>query len=253
LVHPLVVNKKSGLTARGRSGCLRRRGFSLLDVLVTMAVITVLISLLMPTLSGVRETAHQVVCRSNVRQVGLGIAMYAEANDDLIPKTVLVTPPQNLPWETNSLRYRISSNVTDWDGLGLLYSEDYLPAPRLFYCPSHRGRNPYVEYQDRWGRGDGEIVGNYQYRGSGPRRGAPISAPGVMKLSQIEPNAAIVADALRTQDEFNHSVGANVLRAGLTVTWFSDRQGVLSEMLPKDGEVPQIAQFLQIWRNLDGY
>ena len=42
-------------------GCGRARAFTIVDVLVTMAVIGILIAIMLPSLSSVRETAHQVV------------------------------------------------------------------------------------------------------------------------------------------------------------------------------------------------
>ncbi|MCQ6498005.1 type II secretion system protein, partial [Vibrio parahaemolyticus] len=54
----------------------QRSGFTIIDVLVSIAVIAVLISILMPSLSLVRETTRRLVCSSNIRQHGMGLAMY---------------------------------------------------------------------------------------------------------------------------------------------------------------------------------
>jgi prepilin-type N-terminal cleavage/methylation domain-containing protein/prepilin-type processing-associated H-X9-DG protein len=53
------------------------RGFTLVELLVVMGIISVLIGLLMPSLSKAREHANYVNCQSNMRQIGLNLQMYA--------------------------------------------------------------------------------------------------------------------------------------------------------------------------------
>lgn len=249
-----------GLTAISGPVLYRRssgRGFTLLDVLVSMAVIMIMMSIMLPSLGRVRETAHQVICRSNVRQIGIGIAMYAEDNHDRLMHTVHVGEGSaNKPWDTIGLRLEPSSLASpgNWDGLGRLYEFDYLPAPKLYYCPSHRGRNAYRDYEDQWGaRSNGAIAGNFQYRGRGPMAGylAPQTAPQTVLLSGINPASAILVDSMRSQMDFNHLTGANVLRANNSVDWYNDNNGRLVSLLPKDGEPAHAFQFENAWYRLD--
>jgi competence protein ComGC len=242
--------------------CERRlsRGFTLIDVLVTLAVVVILIALLLPSLGRVRETAHQVICRSNVRQIGIGISMYAEDNSDRMMSSVHVLPDGNVgrPWDTSLLRLapqQVSNIAGPWDGVGRLYQFDYLPAPKLFYCPSHHGRNGFRDYEDEWAaRSPSVISGNYQYRGRGPLASALPGAmpiPQTLFLSQISPGSAILADSMRTKSDFNHRTGTNVLRANNSVDWYGDSRGRLISLLPREGEQPQGSQFESLWRNLD--
>jgi type II secretory pathway pseudopilin PulG len=230
-----------------------RTGFTIVDLLVSMAVMMVLISLLLPSLASVRETANQVVCRSNVRQVGLGIQMYAEDRKDRVPYSAPVSgPPATYqPWVTNTIRFA----GTGWDGLGLLFIDEYLPAPKLYYCPSHRGRYPYMNYSDAWATETPiEIVGNYQYRGRAPT-GKPVGPLGTVSmtpyLSRMRAGAALVSDGLRSASDFNHEIGTNVLRADLGVTWFNDRGGSVLSLLAKDGQPPTVVSIEQAWSQLD--
>ncbi len=232
------------------------RGFTIIDVLVTMAVISVLISILAPSMSGVRESARQVVCRSNVRQMGLGLWMYARDHGDMLPSSVNAPGVLNgNPWQTNMLRLGAPpAGAQGWDGLGRLYVEEYLPAPKLFYCPSHSGMNPYSAFDRLWAGAPGEINGNYQFRALGP---IAVVATGAgparltQRLESIASAAAVATDAMRTQSDFNHEVGANVLRASGAVTWYSDRGRSFVSLLPKDGQPVGSVDAGEAWHQLD--
>ena len=73
------MGKRKGLVLR--SGVLRRVGFTLIELLVVIAIIALLMAILMPALSRVKQQARTVACLANLNQWGLMFAMYTGDND----------------------------------------------------------------------------------------------------------------------------------------------------------------------------
>ena len=83
-------------THTNRSAC-----FTLTELLVVVALISLLVALLMPSLKKAKGTAKAVKCQSNLKQIGLGVIMYAHENNDIVPyvvnwRTILLTPVQGV-------------------------------------------------------------------------------------------------------------------------------------------------------------
>jgi prepilin-type N-terminal cleavage/methylation domain-containing protein/prepilin-type processing-associated H-X9-DG protein len=80
---------------------MRRKGFTLVELLVVIGIIALLIAILMPALSRAREQANQVKCLSNMRQIGMAFMMYAGDNKQRPPGPAVADLQDNwIYWHT---------------------------------------------------------------------------------------------------------------------------------------------------------
>lgn len=69
-----------------REGAWARRAFTLIELLVTISIIAILAAILFPVFSRARENARRASCASNMKQLALGVLMYAQDNDGRLRK-----------------------------------------------------------------------------------------------------------------------------------------------------------------------
>src|SRR5690348_17116492 len=62
-----------------------RQGFTLIELLVVIAIIAILAAILFPVFAQARDKARAAACLSNVKQIGLGLMIYAQDYDETLP------------------------------------------------------------------------------------------------------------------------------------------------------------------------
>ncbi|MEM6391556.1 MAG: prepilin-type N-terminal cleavage/methylation domain-containing protein [Planctomycetota bacterium] len=178
-----------------------RRGFTLIELLVVISIIALLIAILLPTLGAARAASRQVVCASNLRQIGILQFMYAESFDGL------GTPTRQKPdgddrsndWEgwaatlaDESFDVRLSSFVN-----AALVRDQFTQKPHeIFVCPENE---LFEEDLTKSYVGNGRILGVVDYEGKAPSTW--MSAPQPERLDSVlaASNAPLILEAWTNQ------------------------------------------------------
>lgn len=111
--------------AIGRARHTGRTAFTLIEVLIVIAVVGILTALLLPALRSARNQTRQTQCASNMKQVALGMAMYWADYDEYLPATI--HEEYDLPcalWGQLVARYTHGREVFRCPTLGATVNED---------------------------------------------------------------------------------------------------------------------------------
>jgi len=208
-----------------------RSGFSLIELVIVIAVAVLLVGLLFPSLAELRENAHRVVCASNQRQIGMAIFMY-DRDYGALPYTAQLDSGR---WEPRDLMVaHLGGEAENWDGIGLLFEWGYCRNPNCFYCPSHSGEHRVDQYHDRWYYPGGDpIYTNFHYSGdvdwvNGQSRDLSVAMREGDRL-------VLASDHLRSLDSLNHRDGLNLLYGDGSVHWQNSLSHI-EDILPRSDE-----------------
>ena len=98
---------------------MKRSGFSLIELLVVVSIVTLLVGLALPALSHARAAAHRSRCLSNLRQLGVALEAYRHDHDDMVPEAL------TLPVDP------FSPSIVE-------IMDPYLSSPQAWRCPADR-------------------------------------------------------------------------------------------------------------------
>jgi prepilin-type N-terminal cleavage/methylation domain-containing protein len=213
------------------------RGFSLLELVVVLTITALLTALLFPGMRAARDSAHRLICASNMRQLGMATITYAmDQWGERLPPSQMAQTGRRLDqmavtWTASATKNYEAREL--FDGLGVLISEGYCNSPKCLYCPSHTGRHRFEENGTLLNNAVGRIslpgdtptiFSNYQYVGDDGQKDT---------INSLSADAILITDGFRTKADFNHRVGMNQLLGDLSIQWWQDEENSFFLGLPE--------------------
>ncbi len=110
----------------------RRTGFTMIELIVVVAIVGIAAAIAIPTVLGVRERNIRVACAASLRNVGLGTSAYALDTRGTLPTHYA---RGDVVFDTFAMRHKKNDEYGLYVNLGLLTG--YVENPASFYCPSH--------------------------------------------------------------------------------------------------------------------
>ena len=136
-MRPVPLRHHSISKGRSGPGCSLLRAFTLIELLVVIAIIAILAALLLPALSKAKSKARRIACVSNLKQIGLGLRLWADDNDGKYPWKVEQTSGGGKPNGTGNARANLQ--------FSLLSNE--LTTTTVLLCPSDVRKDPAVDFR----------------------------------------------------------------------------------------------------------
>ena len=153
---------------RGSSYEGKRVAFTLIELLVVIAIISLLVSILLPSLNRAKELARNVLCLSNLKNLGFYSVMYTQENDGyILPCSEEAT---DTGWPDSTYGGWPKLMGLDHDILDIAFGRSQVP--EVLRCPALDVPKSFTDYANHR-----QIGWNYAYRDQGWHRIVDVKHP----------------------------------------------------------------------------
>ncbi len=229
---------KRQLATRHQPLATKRSAFTLVELLVVIAVIAVLMAVLLPSLQAARERAKRTVCAASLQQIGRGIIAYGTEYDDRLPLPgvrMYNSQGGDRPggrWSSDQWGSGLHASIyvathpdamgeskRRWtvSNLGYLHLTQIIESAKVFYCPSATKGRRYEDHAEKYSWSfdpntppprtiSGQYMRvSYEYTPQSTRRiilryNDAYAYEAAFKISTLNNRAALALDIVNLQD-----------------------------------------------------
>jgi len=131
----------------------RSRAFTLMELLVVISIVALLIALLLPALQKARNTARTLQCQTLLRQMGLGMQLYVQENDDYFLYDTHLTSWSPAGHQSHAVK--TPGHLEDYlSGTPVIFNGNNPKPTNVMYCPAYGNATSIRNQTPFYGRGD---------------------------------------------------------------------------------------------------